>query len=298
MSPGHRRSAAKAPAERVYIEPSERRQAMLDVIAHARERLVLSLFRCNDYGILDAVAAALERGVKVEAILTKRAKGGKKNLKKLWEALAEMGAAVHWYADPVVKYHAKYVVADEHRALIATLNPTKKCFSRTWDFVLTTDDVDIVRSVSTLFAVDAAGQRILPRHRLSDRLIVGPEAARPRMRELIRSARRKIQLLDHKLSDPDLVALLRDRRSAGVEVEIVGRTPIAPLVPHGKLLILDDARAVLGSMALSTLSLDFRREVSIVVDDRAAVAALSEFYRDLSERAGGASPLLPGDAAA
>ena len=271
---------------------------MLDVIAQAERRLVLSLFRCNDYGILDAIAAALERGVKVEAILTKRAKGGKKSLKKLWEALGEMGAVVHWYADPVVKYHAKYVVADERLAMIATLNPTKKCFTHTWDFVLTTDDKDVVRSVSTLFALDAAGEHILPRHRLSRRLIVGPEDARPRMREFIQGARRKIQILDHKLSDPDLVAMLRDRRSAGVEVEIAGRQPVGTLVPHGKLFIADESSVLLGSMALSTLSLDFRREVSIVVEAPHIVRALGEFYREISERGGGVSAELPGDAAA
>ena len=95
MSPGRRRSAADgAPArDRVFIEPAERRGG--DARHHRaapRERLVLSLFRCNDFGILDALAAALERGVKVEAILTKRAKGGKKRLRKLWDALEEMGA--------------------------------------------------------------------------------------------------------------------------------------------------------------------------------------------------------------
>jgi phosphatidylserine/phosphatidylglycerophosphate/cardiolipin synthase-like enzyme len=268
---------------------------MLDVIGSARERLVLSLFRWNDYGVLDAIAAALERGVKVEAILTKRAKGGKKSLKKLWESLGEMGAVVHWYADPVVKYHAKYVVADSHRAMIATLNPTKKCFSRTWDFVFTTEDPDVVRSVSTLFALDAAGERVLPRHRLSERLLVGPEGARARIRELIMGARRRIQLLDHKLSDPDVVALLRDRRDAGVQVEIFGRKRIGPLVPHGKLLVIDDSHAVLGSMALSALSLDFRREVSILIDDAEVVRALGAFCREVAE-SGGASSRLPGDA--
>ena len=271
---------------------------MVDIIAHARERLVLSLFRCNDYGILDAIAAALERGVKVEAILTKRAKGGKKSLRKLWEALGDMGAVVHWYADPVVKYHAKYIVADAQRAMVATLNPTKKCFTRTWDFVYVTDDKDVVRSVSTLFALDAAGERILPRHRLSDRLIIGPEAARQRMRDLVAGARTKIQVLDHKLSDPEFVALLRERRAAGVDVALLGRKPVGPLVPHGKLLIIDEARAVLGSTAMSALSLDFRREVSILVEHRAVVANLVEFYRELAERAGGASAKLPGDAAA
>ena len=270
---------------------------MLDIIAGARSRLVLSLFRCNDYGILDAIAASLERGVKVEAILTKRAKGGKKSLKKLWEALGDMGAVVHWYADPVVKYHAKYVVADGRRAMIATLNPTRKCFTRTWDFVFTTAEPQLVRSVSTLFALDAAGEPMLPRHRMSDRLLVGPEAARPRMRDLILSAQHKIQLLDHKLSDPDMVALLRDRRASGVDVSVMGRKPVGPLVPHGKLLIVDEKRAVLGSMALSTLSLDFRREVSVLIEDGPAVEALTAFYRELSER-GASTSTLPGDAAA
>jgi phosphatidylserine/phosphatidylglycerophosphate/cardiolipin synthase-like enzyme len=298
MSPGHRRSASDGRPDRVFIEPAERRQAMLDMIATARQRLVLSLFRCNDYGILDAIAAALERGVKVEAILTKRAKGGRKNLKKLWEALGDMGAVVHWYADPVVKYHAKYAVADGRRAMIATLNPTKKCFSRTVDFVFVTAHPDLVRSISTLFALDAAGERILPRHRISDRLLIGPEGARGRMRELIASAQRTVQLVDHKLSDPDMVALLRERRAAGVDVSVIGRKPIGTVLPHGKLLIIDESRAVLGSLALSALSLDFRREVSVVVDEPAAVTALTEYFREIVGRLGAASSALPGDAAA
>jgi phosphatidylserine/phosphatidylglycerophosphate/cardiolipin synthase-like enzyme len=268
---------------------------MLTVIGSARERLVLSLFRCNDYGILDALAAALDRGVAVEAILTKRAKGGKKPLKKLWEALEEMGAVVHWYADPVVKYHAKYLVADGALALVATLNPTVKCFTKTVDFVYTTEESAVVRAVATLFAVDAAGERILPRHRLTDRLIVGPDRSRLRMKQLIGGARKSIRVLDHKLSDPDLVALLRERREAGVSVSVLSGNVLGGYKPHGKLMIVDDKRAVLGSMAMSALSLDFRREVSVVIDDSAIVQELTAFYATLSARAGESVALLPGD---
>jgi cardiolipin synthase len=256
------------------------------------------LFRCNDYGILDALAAALDRGVAVEAILTKRAKGGKKPLKKLWEALEEMGALVHWYGDAVVKYHAKYLVADGAIALIATLNPTTKCFTRTFDFVYTTSDEALVRSVSTLFALDAAGERVGPRHRLTDRLIVGPEGSRPHMRKLIASARQSVRVLDHKLSDPDLVALLRERREEGIDVRVVGRRPVGGYKPHGKLLIIDDARVVLGSMAMSALSLDFRREVSVMIDDRPIVREVSAYYDELSARLGASVRNLPGDSEA
>ena len=295
MSPGHLQNAGNAPAERIYIEPAERRAAMLNVIGGAKQRLVLSLFRCNDYGVLDALAAALDRDVQVEAILTKRAKGGKKPLKKLWEALEEMGALVHWYADPVVKYHAKYMVADGRIALIATLNPTTKCFTRTLDFVYTTEDAALVRSIATLFALDASGERVLARHRLSDRVIVGPDGSRERMRQLIASARKRIAILDHKLSDPDLVALLRERREDGIEIAVVGRQSSGLHRPHGKLLIIDDSHAVLGSMAMSALSLDFRREVSVLVDEPQIVRELNGFFADLSARAGESVLALPGD---
>ena len=64
----------------------------------------------------------------VEVLVTSRAKGGKKKLRKLWNRLEETGAARHAYTDPVVKYHAKYLVVDEGPAVIASLNFTRKCF--------------------------------------------------------------------------------------------------------------------------------------------------------------------------
>src|SRR5262245_33390808 len=253
MSPGRRRSAADGiGTDRVFIEPAERRQAMLDVITGARQRLVLSLFRCNDTAVLEALAAALDRGVKVEALLSKRARRGKKRLRRLAATLEQMGAVVHRYDSPVV-YHAKYLVADGQTAVVTTLNPTIKCFTRTWDMLLTTRERSVVRSLSTLFALDAASARVLPRHRISQRLVIGPDSARQRMHGLLASARRSIQILDHKLSDPDLVTLLRERRAEGVTVSVIGHQPMGALMPHGKLAIIDESLVVLGSTAMSAM---------------------------------------------
>ena len=74
MSPGRRPNAGSA-KEKLVLDAAERKPALLRVIGGARRRLVLSLFRCDDFSILDALAAALERGCEVEALLTKRAKG-------------------------------------------------------------------------------------------------------------------------------------------------------------------------------------------------------------------------------
>ena len=304
MSPGRRpREADAAPArrgsraggERAVLEPGKRREALINVIGSAKRRLVLSLFRCDDLPVLDALANALERGCKVEAILTKRAKGGKKRLKKLWGALEEMGAVVTWYADPVVKYHAKYLVADEATAVVTTLNPTERCFSRTWDCLLISSDPPLVRGLLRLFRADTTGSPLPSERALSPRLIVGPEHSRAAYRRLISSAERSIRILDHKLSDPDLVMLLRKRRDEGVMVSVVGHQALGLLEPHGKMMLLDESRAVMGSTALSTLSLDFRREVSVVIDHAAVVKELNVAYQQMSVKAGQSASILPGD---
>lgn len=294
MSPGRRPKKGKA-AEQLVLVPAERKAALLGMIGSAKRRLILSLFRCDDFSVLDALAAALERGCEVEAILTKRAKGGKKRLKKLWGALEEMGAVVTRYADPVVKYHAKYLVADDATAMITTLNPTRKCFTRTWDAVLITEEPSVVTGLLALFKADSAGVPLPTRRPLSRRLIVGPERSRAEIRGLILGAKHSIRILDHKLSDPDLVALLRERRENGITVSVLGKHPMGATVPHGKMMIIDEARAVLGSTALSTLSLDFRREVSVVIHDPELVKRLNMSYQLLSSKAGGAANLLPGD---
>jgi cardiolipin synthase len=306
MSPGRRPSARKAGGsassrrsatagkEKLILDPAERKAALLDVIGNAKRRLVLSLFRCDDFSVLDALAGALERGCEVEAILTKRAKGGKKRLKKLWAALEDMGAVVTRYGDPVVKYHAKYLVADESTAIVTTLNPTKKCFSRTWDAVLITREPSVVKGLLTLFRADVAGAP-LPSRPISRRLIIGPERSRAEIRGLIAGAKHSIRILDHKLSDPDLVGLLRERRNEGITVSVIGRHPMGPIEPHGRMMIIDEQRAILGSTALSTLSLDFRREVSVVIHEPALVRQLNSAYQQLSARAGVAAAHLPGD---
>ncbi|WP_396624357.1 phospholipase D-like domain-containing protein [Luteitalea sp.] len=296
MSPGPRPSAAEpSVAESVALAPVARREALLRAIDEARRHLVLSLFRCDDQGVLDALAAAVRRGVAVEALLTRRARRGRKSLGRLHAALTGMGATVAWFADPVVKYHAKYLVADETTALVMTLNPTRKCFGRTWDAVITTGDTRVARSLLRLFDADASGRPPVFGPDFSPRLLVGPERSRDEVHRLILDARRSIGILDHKLADPGVVTLLRERRNAGVAVTVVGKDLPSPLAAHGKLMVVDETRALVGSLALSTLSLDFRREVSLMVDDPALVQPLAAAWRALSDHAGARARRLPGD---
>jgi cardiolipin synthase len=282
----------RAPPDRVVTASADRRTTILETIRGAKRRLSLSLFRCNDEEIFAEIARAVARGVAVEVLTTTRAKGGRKRIRALWKALDETGATVHAYADPVVKYHAKYLVADDGPALVATLNFTRKCFSRTWDALVVTYDPEVVAGLQQLMAADRDG-RPLP-DPLSPRLIVGPERARQQLFSIIERAESRIRLIDAKVSDPAVTVLMNARRENGVNVEIIGSKRLGDLKSHGKIMLVDNQIAVIGSLALAALSLDFRREVAIIVDEPAAVAEINQLFETISAIV--AAPPIAGDA--
>ena len=75
--------------------------------------------------------------------------------------------------------------------------------------------------------------------------------------------------------------MLNARRAGGLTVEVFSAKWLGPLKSHGKIMLIDDRIAVVGSLALGALSLDFRREVAIVVSEPSAVAAAAELFRAL-----------------
>ena len=269
-------SASRGPRDEVVTAPAERREVVLRVIRDARERLVLSLYRCNDKAVFAELGLARERGVSVDVLVTSRSGGSKRRLRKLWRALEATGVAIHPHADPVVKYHAKYLVADEGPALVASLNFTRKCFAKTIDAIVITHDPEVVRGLRDLIAADCSGGQ-MPAD-VSPRLIVGPERARRQFTEIIERAQSSIRLIDRKVSDPAITALLHQRREAGLRVDVYDGKRLCELRSHGKVMLVDDALAVVGGLSLNAMSLDFRREVAVTVTEPSAVARVASLF--------------------
>ena len=169
--------ASPQPVDGVVTALDQRRTTILDALASARQRIGLSLYRCTDKAVFEALAAAVQRGVTVDAIVTSRLKGAKKDLRRLSDALSRCGVSVHPYLDPVVKYHAKYLVVDDGPAIVTSLNFTKKCFKRTLDALVVTHDAAVVRGLWHLLQAGIETAPHLPAD-LPARLIVGPERAR------------------------------------------------------------------------------------------------------------------------
>ncbi len=265
--------------ERLVLEPAERRDAVCGMIRSAERELALSVFRCDDFAVLDELAAAARRNVRIRALLTHQAKNWGRRLDDLGAVLQSMGAEVRRYSGAHTKYHAKYLVADSLRALVGSLNFTRKCFEQTCDFLLITEHSVTVRGLAHLFEADLNGSAKFERPLdIGETLILGPELARSRLLEILGRAERSIRLIDHRVTDPAIVSTLRARQAEGVTVQILGRGQIPGRLSHGKMLLVDGVFASIGSLSLSGPSLDFRRELAVVVQDPANVARLDRFF--------------------
>jgi phosphatidylserine/phosphatidylglycerophosphate/cardiolipin synthase-like enzyme len=113
---------------------------------------------------------------------------------------------------------------------------------------------------------------------------VGPEHARRALTRLLDQARHSIRIVDPKVTDPAILDLLKTKRAEGVEVTVLGRQGLGQYVPHGKMLLVDGKIGVLGSLSLSALSLDFRREVAVVVHDRNCLEQMDRVFHRLADR--------------
>jgi cardiolipin synthase len=267
--------------ERLVLAPAGRRDSVLELMRSARARLVLSLFRCDDFTILDEIAACVKRNVSVRVLMTRRARGWKRRLEELRALLQSLGAEVQPYMGPVMKYHAKYIIADDGRALVSSLNFTRKCFDNTCDFLVFTEESDVIASLKDLFENDYRSPEV-PLPQITERLIIGPEYARERYTRLIREAQTSIRIIDHRVTDPTVLALLLEKQNQGVTVQILGGGPMGGLISHGRMMLIDNTVAAIGSMHLSPPSLDSRREVAIIIREPDLVSELSEFFDSLA----------------
>jgi cardiolipin synthase A/B len=128
-------------------------------------------------------------------------------------------------------------------------------------------------------------------------LVVSPTSARPKLEQLLQSARSSLLLEEEEMDDADMEDQLIAAAGSGVAVQII--LPAAPaddpganqdvprltqagvqvrysqtLYMHAKMIVADSTRAFVGSENFSATSLDANRELGIVVADPAAIAKL------------------------
>ena len=280
---------------KLITQPDQGLKPLLAAIKRAKKRLTIVVFRFDLDELEDALAAAVERGVEVVALIAHTNKGGEARLRKLEQRLLKKGATVNRTDDEMVRYHGKLLVIDRREAYILGFNFTKQDLaSRSFGIVVRNHRV--VKELLRLFEADASRADYAPR--VKD-LVVSPENARRRLEAFLRKARVSLDIYDPNVADDQMLALLQKKAARGVKIRILGALekkwqkekfakvrPLRGVRLHVRAIVRDGDRAFVGSQSLRKLELDERREVGIIIREREIVRKVAKvFARDWKQAA-------------
>lgn len=297
--------SVSGPTYQLFVDPDEGATPILKAIQTAKKSVDVVVYILTSTDIVDALIAAHDRGVKVRVLLEKKPfNPNNPDLplplnKKTFQTLQASGIDVR-YTDPRFTYtHQKTMIVDQATAYILTCNFSKSAFVSNREYGLINSSPSDVNEVLAIFNADWERRPYTP----SDPdLVVSPDNARARLLAFISSASRSVLVQDEVMGDPEISEALGRRVQAGcdVRVQLAKFTPgplgdtnaleLAELnkygvkqvrfmskpVLHAKLIVVDDEAAYLGSINLTSNSMDNNREMGAIIHDPAIVARLNK----------------------
>lgn len=291
-------------------EPNEGMQPIYSLMSSARHELDMTMYELADPEAVDILESDAARGVRVRVILDKAYSGGDVNA-GAYSALRSNGVQVH-FAPAGTIFHQKTITVDDHTSAIMTLNLTSEYYASTRDFaVLTTDRAD-VKAIEQVFEADwsDAGP---PETGPPGASLVWSPGAEGSLLAVIGSAQHSLLVENEEMDEPQIVDALEAAARDGLRVEVVMTdspswagafgglvaagvkvstySSDASLYIHAKVIVADGTTAFVGSQNFSVSSLDYNRELGIIIRNGAIVRSLA---RTLEADFSGATPFTSG----
>jgi cardiolipin synthase len=266
----------------LIIEPDDSVGALVSLIKEAKESVDMAIFRFDRIDLEKALRAAMSNGVKVNTFIAYANHGGEKNLRKLEMRFLEAGMTVARSASDLIRYHYKLVVIDRRILCVLSFNFTHMDTDRSRGFGIITENAKWVAEGIKLLEADS---KRMPYTCEMDTFVVSPVNARQVLGEFLRQANKQLMIYDPKISDREMIRILKERAKAGVEVRVIGQTKagvpvrkLSKLRLHTRTIIRDGDQAFIGSQSLRAAELDSRREVGLIVSDSHIVKRLAETF--------------------
>jgi len=281
---------------RAIVQPDAGLVPVVLAIRRARTTIDLCIFRLDRKEIEGALTAAVQRGVRVRALIANTNTGGEQNLRKLEQRLLAGGIMVTRTDDELVRYHGKYMVADGVLYVFG-FNFTKLDIDKSRSFAIATRDQRTVKEALKLFESDSARQ---PYSTARSNLVVSPETAREVLGKFIGGAKKELAIYDINIQDPAMIKILKERAHKGVQIRVIGSLKeaienVTVRRPEGfrlhvRAIIRDGTRAFVGSQSLRRVELDKRREIGVLINNPAVTRQLMQvFESDWALRPDGAA---------
>jgi phosphatidylserine/phosphatidylglycerophosphate/cardiolipin synthase-like enzyme len=268
----------------LIVLPDDSPQPILDAITSAKKTLRVKMFVFSDPVLVNAVVGARRRGVNVRVMLNPARRNGEDDNAGSRKHLIRSGVEVIDTNPAFDLTHEKSMVADDQRAFVKSLNWDTKNLTKTRDYAVVTTHRRQVDEIIACFEADWHRTRFDPGPH--SRLIWCSNNGRERIAQFIDDVKRTLFLQNERCHDAITLGHLVRAQRRGVKVCVMVRPPrtlesaaalrmledagikihkLKGLKLHGKLLLADDARAIVGSINLTSGSFDTRRELAIEV---------------------------------
>ena len=277
--------------------------AVKQLIDGAQKTLRIKMFEFDSEVLIEAVLDAQRRFVDVAVLLNPVRSSGARPNDKTFERFREAGIAVGWTSPRFKISHEKSMIVDNARLLISTFNYSDKYLTRTRDYGVLIEDPAVIAEVAACFEADRAGETFWLR--AGSPLAWGNQDARCVVAAFVDAAQKELLIQHPKFHDLAILDHVLEARERGVTVHllcggdhgiedynlletfshqrILARAGVhlrkqRHLKLHAKMMIGDGQRAMVGSMNIDKDAYDVRRELGIVLDDKAIVKALGKTF--------------------
>ncbi len=277
-------------SQTLIVLPDNTAKPILDAIHTARKSLRVKMFLFSHPELLKAVILAKRRGVDVRVMLNPARRSGKSENALTHKRLQAAGIKVIDSNPAFDVTHEKSMVIDDQVAFIQSLNWDLKNLTGTRDYAVITDHARDVAEVIECFEADWA--RTAFNVDKSTRLIWCNGNGRDRIARFIDDTKHTLFLQNERYQDAVIIERLVRAKERGVKVHVMARPPhklkreklsegvgglrimddvgikvhkLKHMKLHGKMLLSDNSRAIVGSINLAPGSFDSRRELAIEV---------------------------------
>ena len=275
----------------LIVLPDDSSKPIIDAIDGAARTLNVRMFLFTDPTLLKVVIAAKKRGVHVRVMLNPARRSGEQENEESRKTMVAAGIEVRDTSPAFALTHQKSMVVDGTTGFVESLNWETRDLTETRDYAVVTAHKIEVDEMVKCFEADWHQKPFEPDPKSP--LIWCPNNGRERIAAFIDSAKKSLWLQNERYQDTVIIERLVQAANRGVRVHIMARPPhklkkeklveavgglrimhdvgakvhkLKGLKLHGKMLLADEERAIVGSINLAPGSFDARRELAVQTD--------------------------------
>jgi cardiolipin synthase len=285
----------------LLVLPDDTSAEIINAINEAKKSIRIKMFLFSDPDLINAVINAKNRGIKVKIMLNPSRRNGAEENEETRQLLTDAGIEVRDSNPYFIITHEKSMVIDDTVAFVKSLNWETKNMTETRDYAIITNHAHEVEEITLCFEADWHRTEFDPGE--SARLIWCSNNGRARIARFIDETKDTLFIQNERFQDLVIIERLVRAAARGVKVKVMARPPhtlkidklvegvgglrimedvgikihkLRHLKLHGKMLLADGCRAIVGSINLSPGSFDHRRELAIEVHDDAVITRLKK----------------------